>query len=56
MASYNLDRFRGFIFNSRFLELFHIEDDLEKRLSLDDIALMDFGLDWLKLVYLENGR
>ena len=48
MVSYNLDRFREFVFNSRFLNLFHIEDDLEKRLFLDDIALMDFGLDWLK--------
>ena len=48
MASYNLDRFRDFIFNSKFLDLFEIEKDLEKQFAEDDIALMNFGFDWLK--------
>ncbi len=48
MVSYNLDRFREFLFNSSFLDLFHIEHSLKERIASDDIALMDFGLDWLK--------
>ncbi|MEE4351235.1 MAG: YkgJ family cysteine cluster protein [Desulfatiglans sp.] len=48
MASYNLDRFRDFIFRSRFLDLFHIESDLRDSLKSDDVALLIFAFDWLK--------
>ena len=48
MASYNLDRFRTFIFKSRFFELFEVADDLKEKLVLDDEALMMFSFDWLK--------
>lgn len=48
MASYNLDRFRDFIFKSRFLELFSLENSLTEALSSDDVALMRFGFRWLK--------
>lgn len=48
MASYNLDRFRDFVFNSKFLDLFEIEKELEEQIAVDDIALMNFGFDWLK--------
>jgi len=48
LASYNLDRFRDFIFGSRFFRLFNIEDDLKEKLASDDAALMKFGFDWLK--------
>jgi len=48
MASYNLDRFREFIFKSKFLDLFHIESALKDSLESDDTALMKFAFDWLK--------
>lgn len=48
MASYNLDKFRTFIFKSRFFDLFDVADDLKKRLGSDDEALMLFSFDWLK--------
>ncbi|MFC1866997.1 YkgJ family cysteine cluster protein [Thermodesulfobacteriota bacterium] len=48
MASYNLDRFREFIFGSRFLDLFDVESDLKERLASDDRELMLFAFRWLR--------
>jgi hypothetical protein len=48
MVSYNLDKFRGFLFGSRFFQLFQIPDGLRNRLEKDDVELMSFGFDWLK--------
>ena len=47
-ASYHLDKFREFIFRSKFFELFEMEQGLKKRLAIDDVALMKFACDWLK--------
>jgi Fe-S-cluster containining protein len=49
MASYNLDRFRAFLFNSRFFERFRVEPSLKERLAVDDEALLDFAFEWLAL-------
>jgi hypothetical protein len=48
MASYNLDRFRQFIFGTRFFDLFDTDPEQQKRLGTDDVALMTFAFDWLK--------
>ena len=48
MASYNMDKFRKFIFKSKFFKLFEVEPDLKEKLAFDDIELMKFGFDWLK--------
>ena len=48
MASYNLDKFREFIFKSKFLSIFHIKSDLRDSIESDDVALMKFAFDWLK--------
>ena len=48
MASYNLDKFRKFLFKSNFLNLFEIEPDLKEKLISDDVELMKFAFDWLK--------
>jgi len=48
MASYNLDKFKEFIFKSRFFDLFEVEPALLKKLATDDIGLMKFSFDWLK--------
>lgn len=48
MASYNLDQFRKFLFNSKFFDHFDVEGDLKERIKRDDVALMEFGFDWLK--------
>lgn len=48
MVSYNLDKFREFVFKSRFFDRFQVALDLKERLNHDDITLMTFGFDWLK--------
>jgi uncharacterized protein len=48
MASYNLDKFREFIFKSKFFDLFEVETNLKDKLANDDVDLMKFGFEWLK--------
>ncbi len=47
MASYNLDKFRAFLFKSRFFDLFEVDSDLKKELRDQDVSLMEFGIKWL---------
>ncbi len=48
MASYNLDKFRKFIFESRFFQLFQVEEEKKEVLASEDVELMKFAFDWLK--------
>jgi len=48
MVCYNLDKFRGFLFNTSFFDRFEVEDELMKRLQEDDKELLRFGFKWLK--------
>lgn len=47
MASYNLDKFRRFIFESRFFDLFQGDAEKKEKLACDDVELMKFAFDWL---------
>jgi uncharacterized protein len=48
MASYNLDKFREFLFQSKFFDHFEVNEELKGRMEADDVSLMGFGFDWLK--------
>jgi Fe-S-cluster containining protein len=48
MASYNLDRFRKFVFESRFLQLFQVDEEKRAVLAFEDVELMRFAFDWLR--------
>ena len=48
MASYNLDRFRKFVFESRFFQLFQVEEEKREVLASEDVELMKFAFDWLR--------
>jgi Fe-S-cluster containining protein len=48
MASYNLDKFREFIFESSFFRLFYVAKEKKKVLASEDVELMKFAVDWLK--------
>ncbi len=48
MASYNLDKFKNFIFQSKFFDLFDIDPALKDTMQGDDEALLGFAFDWLK--------
>jgi Fe-S-cluster containining protein len=49
MATYNMDEFRNFVFNSSFLKRFKIKKDLLARARKDDVVLMKLGFSWVKL-------
>jgi len=50
MATYNLDRFRDFLFNSSFLKRYRVKPDLKKKLRVNDQALLLFGFEWVRFI------
>ena len=48
MASYNLNKFRTFLFESSFFDLFEVDSDAREEMKNHDVALMRFGVEWLK--------
>lgn len=48
MASYNLDRFRSFVFEGPFLKRFHVEEEVLERMAADEVSLLRFAYGWLK--------
>ena len=47
-AAYDLDRFRRFVFETRFLELFDVEEARVEAIRTDDEELLDFAMEWLR--------
>jgi hypothetical protein len=47
MALYDLDRFRRFVFETRFLEMFYIDEARIHALRADDEELLELAVDWL---------
>ncbi len=52
MASYDLDRFRDFVFKTKFLKRFHIPEEQVEQARKDDVALMLLAMKWLKFALL----
>lgn len=50
MASYNLDAFRRFVFESSFLERFKVPRERLRRMERDEEALLELGLEWIDWV------
>jgi Fe-S-cluster containining protein len=50
MATYNLDRFREFVFGSSFLKRYRVKPVTVKKARADDTALMKLGFAWVRLV------
>ena len=48
MALYDLDRFRRFVLESRFLEVFYVEEEVRDRIKEDDLELMKLAYRWLE--------
>jgi hypothetical protein len=48
MACYDLDRFRRFVLESRFLSLFELEPEEVKSIRTDDEALLRLALRWVR--------
>ena len=49
MATYNLDRFREFVFKSSFLKRYKVQTKRLHQIEKDDVALLNFGFEWVKL-------
>ena len=49
MATYNIDRFRDFLFTSSFLKRYRLKSERVKKIRKDDIELLKLGFDWVKL-------
>jgi len=50
MASYDIDRFKRFIFESRFLDVFDIDEETVKKIKKDETELMKFGFKYIKYI------
>ena len=48
MALYDLDRFRRFVLESRFLQIFYVEKEIVQRIATDDLELMKLAHRWLE--------
>jgi len=48
LVSYNIDKFRSFVFESTFLERYEVDPETLEALRSDDVRLLQFGLTWLK--------
>ena len=48
MALYDLDRFRRFVLESRFLQIFYIEKEIIQKIATDDVELMKLAHRWLE--------
>jgi Fe-S-cluster containining protein len=55
LVSYNLDSFRRFVFESTFLDRYTIEASVLEQIRKDEVALLKFGLRWLRSVLFKDG-
>lgn len=50
MACYDLDRFRRFVFESKFLQMFDVDEKTVQKIKNDEIELMKFGFAYTKYI------
>lgn len=55
LASYNIDKFREFVFSSSFLERYNIDAATQEKIKTDEIELLNFGMRWLKFILYKIG-
>ncbi len=48
MVSYNLDRFREFVFQTKFLKVFDVPSEEIETVASDEVELMKLGMRWLR--------
>jgi Fe-S-cluster containining protein len=56
IASYNIEKFRKFVFESSFLERYYIDDETLEKIRNDEIELLRFGLKWLKSILFKDEK
>ena len=56
LVSYNIDKFREFVFRSSFLKRYDIDEDTLARIKADELELLAFGMKWLKWLFFKQGE
>ncbi len=54
MVSYNIDKFKRFVFESAFLDRFEVDEETVEKIKSDEIALLKFGLKWLEGILFQD--
>ncbi|MFP3980297.1 MAG: YkgJ family cysteine cluster protein [Desulfobacterales bacterium] len=54
-ASYDIDRFRRFVFESSFLNLYQVDNETAAEIRNDELALLNFSFRWLKWLLFQEG-
>ena len=54
-ASYNIDKFKRFVFDSTFLQRYQIDSATQEQIRQDEIELLRFGMRWLKWLLFKEG-
>ena len=55
LASYNLDTFRDFVFESSFLDRYDIDEETKKKIQEDEANRLEFGMSWLLWLLYKQG-
>jgi Fe-S-cluster containining protein len=55
LVSYNIDKFREFVFESSFLNRYSVDGATLEKIKADEIDLLQFGLKWLKWLLFKEG-
>ena len=55
MASYNIDKFKEFVFESSFFKRYAVDAETIARIKDDEIELLQFGMKWLKWLLFKEG-
>lgn len=48
MACYDLDTFRRFVFETRFLNVFEVEEEAIEQIKTDEVALLELAFRWIR--------
>jgi len=56
LVSYNIDKFKEFVFETSFLERYDLNPELVESIKKDEVALLAFGLRWIKSVLFKDGE
>ena len=56
LVSYNIDKFREFVFESSFLNRYSVDGATLEKIKADEIELLKFGLKWLKWLLFKEGE
>ena len=55
LASYNIDKFREFVFGSSFFKRYDVDPVTVENIRSDEVALLRFGMRWLKWLLFKQG-